>query len=232
MSSRTEKSPKKQVRRVAAWIYTVLNPIIECLQRELSLLDSGNLTWRSNVARSEVIRTIQEYVDPAQWPNYQTFFAEHLSSPLVLGFKEHDSELLKLETVAQLLFNQLLSTQEFLIAVDQALDIYEGKRESLGPQAPALTHMRKDVPRIAAEYLINNVQNLPSHYLLSAFWNSAGMNLFHFRNRREFEPLSRSRARLSTVSAKLKAALESYRLALSRDYDVPAAPVPGISFEE
>jgi len=232
MSNRTERSPKKQVRRVAAWIYAVLNPIINSLERENSLLDSGNLTWRPLTGRCEAIRTIQEYVAPDQWPNYQTFFAEHVNSVFVPRFEQHDSELAKLETVAQMLLNQLLSDREFLAAVRESLDIYESQRASFGPQAPALVHTRDDIPRMAAEYLINNVQNLPAHYLVSAFWNSTGRNLLHFRNRTEFEPLQRSNNRLNEVSEKLRAALEGYRLTLSREYDVPAAPVPSISFEQ
>jgi len=70
---------RKQSRRVAAWIYVVINPIIDSLQRELSFLNSGNLTWRSRTNQCELIKTIQEYVDPGQWPNYQVFLAEYKS---------------------------------------------------------------------------------------------------------------------------------------------------------
>lgn len=231
MSRRVDVPPKKQVRRVAAWIYAVLNPVIDSLQRELSLLDSGNLTWRPQTGRCEMIRTIQEYVDPTQWPNYQDFVAEHRNSPTVPGFNQHDSRLAELNALAQVVFSNLTSQTEFLAAVNEALDRYENLRDTLGPQAPILTHTRGDVPRMAAEYLINNAQSLPSHYVISAFWNSVGKNLLSFRNLSVFEPLHRSRDRLTEVSAKLKEASESYRLNLSRNYDVPAAPVSGISFE-
>ena|SRR6266436_4006110 len=232
MSRRLEMPPKRQSRRVAAWIYAVINPIIDSLQRELSLLDSGNLTWRPHTGRCEMIRTIQEYVDSTQWPNYKDFLAEHPKSVFIPGFQQHDENLRKLNTVAQELFNLILSSSQFLVSVEAALDTYESQRASLGPQAPLLTHTRKDVPRLAAEYLINNAQTLPSHYTISEFWNSFGKSLLAFRNLPEFQPLHRSKDGLNEVSEKLKQALEAYRLALSRDYDVPAAPVPGISFEE
>ncbi len=210
-----------------------MNPIIDSLQRELLLLDSGNLTWRPHTGRCEMIRTIQEYVDSTQWPNYQDFLAEQSKSPLISGFEQHDSALRRLNSVAQELFNRLLSWEKFSVSVEAALDIYESQRASLGPQAPLLTHTRKDVPKMAAEYVINNAQTLPSHYLISAFWNSSGgKSLLAFRNLPEFQQLHRSRDSLGEISAKLKQALETYRLSLSRSYDVPAAPVPGISFEE
>jgi hypothetical protein len=224
--------PKKQFRRVAAWIYAVINPIIDSLQRELLLLDSGNLTWRPHTGRCAMIRTIQEYVDSTQWPNYQDLLAEHPAALYIEGFKRHDSDLKKLNTVAQELFNLLLSSSQFMVTVDGTLDAYESQKASLGPQAPSLTHTRKDVPKMVAEYVINNAQTLPSHYLISAFWNFASKNLIAFRNLPEFQPLHRSKNSLSEISAKLKQILESYRLSLSRDYDVPAAPVPGITFEE
>ncbi len=179
-----------------------------------------------------MIRTIQEYVDSTQWPNYKDFLAEHPKSVFIPGFQQHDENLRKLNTVAQELFNLILSSSQFLVSVEAALDTYESQRASLGPQAPLLTHTRKDVPRLAAEYLINNAQTLPSHYTISEFWNSFGKSLLAFRNLPEFQPLHRSKDGLNEVSEKLKQALEAYRLALSRDYDVPAAPVPGISFEE
>lgn len=232
MNRRIEIPPKKQVRRVAAWIYVVINPIIDSLQRELLLLDSGNLTWRPHTGRCEIIRTIQEYVDSTQWPNYQVFLAEHPESFFIPGIKRHDSDLGKLNSVAQELFNRMLSYGQFSVTVEATLDAYERQRASLGPQAQSLIDMRQDVAKMAAEYVINNVPTLPSHYVISAFWNSAGKNLIAFRNVAElFQPLHGSRASLAEISAKLKQALEGYRLALSRDYDVPAAPVPGISFE-
>jgi hypothetical protein len=223
---------KKQSRRVAAWIYAVINPIINSLERELSLLDSGNLTWRPHLGRCEMIRTIQEYVDSAQWPNYQDFLAEHPNSVFRPGFDQHDSDVRTLNTVAQELFNRMLSWSKFSDALDVALGTYERQRASLDPQFPMLVHTAKDVPKLAAEYVINNAQTLPSHYTISAFWNLLGKELIAFRNLPEFQALHRCKDRLAENSSKLKQALESYRLSLSRDYDVPAAPVPGLSFEE
>jgi len=209
-----------------------MNPIIGSLERELSLLDSGNLTWRAYSGRCEMIRTTQEYVDSTQWPNYQDFLAEHPKSVFIPGFKRHDSKVGDLDTVAKVLFDRMLSWKDFLDSVDAALKTYESQRGSLGPQAQALTDMRRDVREEAAQHIINNAQLLPSHYVVSAFWNSEGKSLLAIRNRPEFRDLHQARINLSEISAKLKQALERYRLSLSRDYDVPAAPVPGISFEQ
>lgn len=232
MPQRLGNSVKKQFRRVAAWIYVVINPVIDSLEREMSLLDSGNLTWRPRTGRCEMIKTIQEYVDSRQWPNYQDFLAEHPKSVFVSGFKQHDSSVEALNNVAQALFSRMLSWPEFLKEVQNALTTYENQRESLGPRAQPLSDMAKDIPEEIAQHVINNVQVLPSHYIISQLWREGGSNLLSFRNRPEFGPLDHSKEKLLEHSTKLKQALESFRLTLSRRYDVPAAPVPGLSFEE
>ena len=223
---------RKQVRRVAAWIYVVINPIIESLQRELSLLDSANLTWRPRTNQCEMIKTIQEYVDSTQWPNFQDFVAEHPASPLIAAFRRHDSQLDKLNTAAKEVFVWLLNSKIFLDAFEAGLAQYEAQRPAMKLPAQPLAEMKNDVREEAAQHIINNTQTLPSHYVISGFWSLAGRNLLALRNAPEFLPLHRSKDKLVETSAKLKKALESYRLALSRDYDVPAARVPGLSFEE
>jgi hypothetical protein len=231
MAKRLDMPPKKQVRRVAAWIYAVINPIISSLERELFFLDSGNLTWRPHTGRCEMIRTIQEYVDSTQWPNYQDFVAEHKTSRFVPAFEQHDSNLNEVNVLAQQRFDSILSSTQILDSVNAELEFYESQKASLGPQAPSLTNIRKDIPKTVAEYLINNAQNLPSHYVISAFWNFNGKNLLSIRALPEFQPLRRATENLRKTSAVVKQGLEDYRLSLSRSYDLPAAPVPGVSLE-
>jgi|SRR5882762_1908590 len=225
-------APKMQSRRVAAWIYVVINPIIDSLQRELSFLNSGNLTWRSRTSQCELIKTIQEYVDPGQWPNYQVFVVEYKASAFIPGFKNHDSYLDKVNTAAKEVFVWLLNSNTFVNMFEAALKQYESQRPSMGVPAQSLVDSQKDAREETSQHIINNTQNLPSHYVLSAFWNLTGRNFLALRNAPEFLPLHRSKDKLLENSAKLKQALEHVRLHLSRDYDVPAAPVPGISFNE
>src|SRR6267378_2400573 len=135
MTKRLDTPPKKQFRRVAAWIYAVINPIIDSLQRELSFLDSGNLTWRSRTNKCEFIRAIQEYVESTQWPNYQDFLAEHKASALIPGFKQHDSNLEKLNTAAREVFLWIINSKQFSDTFDAALLQYETQRPSMGAQA-------------------------------------------------------------------------------------------------
>jgi hypothetical protein len=222
---------RKQSRRVAAWTYVVINPIIDSLQRELLVLNSGNLTWCSRTGECEIIRTIQEYVDPEQWPNYQVFLAEYKASVLFPGFKQHDSNVEKVNTAAKETFVGLLNSSTFINMFEAAFNQYESQRSSMGFPAQSLVDSKRDVQEEAAQHIINDVPNLPSHYVISAFWNSTGRDLLSLRTSHEFRPLHQSVGSLLKNSSKLKQVLEAFRLALSREYDIPAAPVPGISFE-
>jgi hypothetical protein len=227
----TPARPTITFRRVAAWMYSVINPTIESLEREVTLLLVGNITWRYHTGQCELIRPIQEYVDPSQVPNLQDFAAEYADSPLMIGFREHDTSVAALNRAAQELFSTLVSSEMYVASVEATLDTYESQRGSLGPQAPILTHTRKEVPKLAAEYLINNAQSLPSHYLIAAYWNSFGKDLLARRSLPEFQSIHRSRERLAESSSSLKDSLERERLILSRRFDVPAAPIPGLAFE-
>jgi len=229
MSDRTEATPRKQFRRAAAWIYAVINPIIDSLQRELTSLDTGNLAWRASSGRSEFIKPIQEYVDFGQWPNFSDYQVEH--SLFSTTFKQHDEDLRSLNEAAKVIYDWLLSSKEFLSDVEAELSAYESQRPAMGPQFPSFNNSRADLPRVCAENVINNTDNLPPHYLFAPFWNFASKRLLVYRSLPIFESLHFSRAKLGQVSSALKAALEEHRLALSREFDVPAAPVPGLSFD-
>ena len=209
----------------------VINPVIDSLGRELSLLNSANLTWRVRTGQSEIIKTIQEYVDPGQWPNYQVFVVEYKNSLLLPGFKQHDSNLEAVNTAAKNVYLWLINTNMFIEMFEASLKQYEGQRSSLGPAAQSLVDMKQSVREEVAQHVINSVPTLPSHYVISSFWNFSGKNFLALRTAPEFQPLHRSTEKLLETSAKLKQALEAFRLTLSREYDVPAAPVPGIPFE-
>jgi hypothetical protein len=202
-----------------------MNPVIDSLQREIMLVDTGNLTWRSSSGRCEFIKPIQEYVDVRQWPNYYDYQAEN--SFFLKKFEEHDVNLGALSVEAKAIYDWLLSWNEFSSAVEGRLGAYENQRPALGPQFPSFVNSRADLPKVAAENVINNNRSLPSHYVFAPFWNFASRDLLLYRNHAMFERLHSLRTSLSQISSALKRGLEDHRLSLSREFDVPAAPVPG-----
>ncbi|MGH9432455.1 MAG: hypothetical protein ACRD3T_13020, partial [Terriglobia bacterium] len=69
MSSNVATLPPPHSKRVEAWIYTVVNPLIESLRREAFLFEKGNLSWRWYSRRCEYIRPVVEYIDYEHRPN-------------------------------------------------------------------------------------------------------------------------------------------------------------------
>jgi len=216
--------PKKHSQRVAAWIYTVINPIVEGLQRELELLDSGNLSWRFYSHRCEFIRPVGEYVDGNQEPNYSDFLVEN--TKYRQRFKSHDSNLDAVNNSASALFGALISNPQFLEAVESSFRAYEKARQR-DPLAPDLSSTRNDDTKYAAEYLINNYRDLPSHYSLAKFWKAASDAMHLFRSSSGlFGPVQENTRILKRESERLASDLESLRRDFSRRFDLPAAPIP------
>jgi len=219
---------RRQTRRMAAWIYAVVNPIIDSLDREPPLLESGNLTWRAYLGRCEMINPIEEYIDPGQLPNYETFRAEHATDRIIEDFDSHDSTLRGLNDRARSIFERLTSSTQFTRTVESETKAYESARRH---EQWAPPYIRTELPRFSAEYVINNIQSLPSHYATAEFWNGFGKKLLTFRNRPEFKLLAGEIRTLEEISVRLRRQLLEYRLSKSREYDVPAAPVPGLTLD-
>jgi hypothetical protein len=156
MSERMEATPKKQYRRVAAWIYTVINPVIDSLQREGMLLDLGNLTWRPSSGRCEFIKPIQEYVDVRQWPNYYDYRADH--TVFVSAFAGHDTALESLNAGAKRIYDWIISWNEFSSEVELMFARYEREKPGTGPQYPSFINSRAELPKVAA--VLNCSQSL------------------------------------------------------------------------
>lgn len=230
MSSNVETTHPRQSRRVAAWIYAVINPILVGLEHELEFLKKGNLTWRSTTKRCEYILTIQEYVDSKQWPNHKDFISENENATFLKTFELHDNDLTNVNSAAEEVYRGLLSWRAFSDEVHRLLESYEARRAS-EPQWPSFNLVRNELVQFAAENVINNIVSLPRHYTYSAFWNYASRELLTFRNLPNFPRLHGAQAELHEISSALKGGLEDHRLSLSRKYDVPAAPVPGLPID-
>jgi hypothetical protein len=221
--------PQPGNRRVAAWIYVVINPIIESLRREIDFLGTGNLAWRARSGASEVIRPIPEYVDATQWPNLHDFQIEYPG--FVKLFESHDSGVTLLNAAAMKAYEWLVAEGSFQTEVISELGRYEQERSRLGPQYPSFNNSRVELVPSFAENVVNTVETLPAHYLFAPLWNFAGKALLRFRHVPSFEDLESAKHQVGKVGGSLKLDLETKRLQLSRRFDVPAAPVPGLLLE-
>jgi len=211
---------KRTSNRVAAWIYSVINPIIPALDREQEVLNRTNLTWRGGPRRFEVLRQVREYVDSSQWPNYEDFVADNPT----FGkghFKRHDDALVEMEGLALKYFESLLRHHFFKRVLAATLE----KHETANPRQ-SLNYMKDELAEYVAECIVNDVRSLPSHYTTHEYWNQYSNEFSSLRQGPELESLRSSAVKLARVSLSLKGTLEKLRLELCRTYDVPAAPLP------
>ena len=225
-------TPPQHSKRVEAWVYAVLNPLIENLGREVFLLSKGNLSWRAYSRKCEYIRPICEYIDFPQRPNYEDFIGDPLNPGFREKFDEHDRALTELEAGASRFSDGLTHSDLFLERVKESLEKYESIARS-NPLYPYIESMRESLPRAIAEFLVNRIDVLPDHCMTHKFWEEyrekfdlSAQEFESYGQRESFQALAQARAALRDVADRLLHDLNSQRQLLCRTYDVPAAPIP------
>lgn len=226
MSSDTIVGLPQHSRRVEAWVYTILNPLIGSLRLETHLLEKGNLTWRWYSGKCEYIRQILEYVDNSHWPNYEDFVAVELNQGFKDRFEKHNQALADMESGASRFYDGLMQSGIFQEQVESSLQDY------VRLENPSLDSMKEDLPKYVAEYLINRTEILPPHYTVHRFWQDyrseferSAEEFEGYQGRQSFRALEKASGVLKEISANLLRNFENHRLFLCRTYDVPAAPI-------
>jgi hypothetical protein len=217
--------PGRGSERVKAWVYTILNPVIDSLRRETELLKSGNLSWRVHSRRCEYIRPIAELIDANQQPNLEDFLVEHPT----FGdrFTQHDSALAGLEQATTESVQLLLKAPSFQGQVRKCLEHYEGMLP-FNPTHPDLRELPGKIAEYIAEFIANNSRSLPRHYTLYAFWKEYAetfQEYFEGFTETKHHNVRGKTLELLRISEQLSVDLEALRLTLVREYDIPAAPI-------
>jgi hypothetical protein len=217
--------PGRGSERVKAWIYTILNPVIDSLRRETELLKIGNLSWRAHSRRCEYIRPTSELIDASQQPNLEDFLAEHPA----FGdrFVQHDAALASLEHAATEYVQGLLKASSFQERVNRCLENYDAQLP-FNPAYPDLLDRRNEVPEYVAEFIVNNSSSLPRHYAMYSFWKEYAkvfQDDFGGFTEAAHDNLTHKTQELLGISDQLRIDLEALRLTLVREYDIPAAPI-------
>ncbi len=224
--------PPPHSRRVEAWIYGAINPLIDGIRREVFLLDKGNLSWRWYSRSCEYIRPIPEYIESSQRPNYDDFLGDPLNAAFTGRLDGHDRLVRDVEGKAKRFFDGLMQSNLFREQVKASLEEYES-RVSTKPQYPSLDSTAEDLPKYVAEYLINRRELLPYHYTMHKFWEEYRRKFESYlagesepyQERQSFRELGQASDALKNLSTTLLNDLEEHRRLLCSKYDIPAAPI-------
>ena len=206
-----------------------MNPVIESLRREISLLRKGNLTWRAHFRSCEYIRPIHQYIEHSQYPNYEDFLSDNQN--LSTDFEEHDRECGEVESHANYFFERLLQSTAFVKRVQEAWEEYQSASRLNNVMYPNLNDLGR-LSRDVAELLVNRTEALPDHYVYHRFWEDHRKKFEPVEDRFEFpedklipQTLQKAASGLRETSERLEAALKAHRRLLCTEYDIPPAPI-------
>jgi len=227
-------TPPQHSKRVEAWVYAVLNPVLGGLQRESFLLSKGNLSWRYYSRKCEYIGPIREYVQIDQRPNHEDFVSDPLNTGFRERFEAHDRALGELELSANQFASGLIHADLFVKKMQESLKEYE----SIAQGNPLYSYdesMQESLPRAVAELLVNRIEVLPEHYGTAKFWEKyrerfdlSAQEFEPYGQRGSFRTLVQARGSLHELADKLLLDLSTHRQSLCRTFDIPAAPIPQV----
>jgi len=218
-------APRKGTRRVEAWVYTVINPLIEALRVEKSFLRDKNWTWRYETKDLEFILSLERYINSSSLPNFEDFVKA--KPQLARKTKNHDDLRVTLSENCQMAFDYLVAEKAFQGKVKSALTTYEKGNPAEGYPGGAVP--REHFRKLIAQYIVNWIKELPSHYSSSKFWSRFGNEFFQFRTGEAFEKLDTSGEQFENEDEIFLKALENLRSNLVEKYDIPAAPISDYS---
>lgn len=210
---------RKGSERTKAWVYSVLNPLIEDLRAENTLLSKQNLTWRYQTADMEFILPTRDLIQPSSRPNYDDLLRG--SPDLKPAMDERDEGVKALQQAAVACWNHLTEYHSFQSIVDPQLKYW---KEESNPY-PGGGVPEEEFWLLIAEHVMNKIEELPYHYSSRDFWARFRQIFIASRSHSLFSQLEKAIADSKRLNEALIETLDQTRSRLCEEYDLPAAPI-------
>ncbi|HME00199.1 MAG TPA: hypothetical protein VKM93_23065 [Terriglobia bacterium] len=209
--------------RRKAWIYSVINPLLNGLGIEASFLERGNWTFRQQNGELELIRPLDAYVDYQSRPNWEDFIKSN--SDVAPPLRDREARREELRKACRAAFDYLVTGEKFGDEVSRCLASFRAaERGALGQQNDdAVAESIASYSREVAEFIVNNIRGTPG-YAYREFWPRFGDELMQFRKGPRFEEADRAGAELKKSNDILSEGLIKLRSSLAEEYDIPWAP--------
>lgn len=205
--------------RFKAWVYTVINPVLEGLRIESAFLRKKNWTFRFYSGELEFVRPLDEYVEFAAKPNLEDFLESNQEDRRIMAGRDQARNVLREECRGAHAY--LVGQEAFREKVSSCGDQFTGA----GEFRLEVTHMpREEFHKLVAEWIVNNIRSLPEHYGTSRFWSQFGNDLMAFRNGEVFQQADQAGALLQRGNDEVSARLRETRKQIAEEHDVPFAP--------
>lgn len=213
-----DRTMKRGRERRKAWIYSVINPLIEGLRIEASFLTKGNWTFRRNSRDLEFIRPTRSLVGYRGWPNLEDFVASNPKPREEINRRDAQREALRDACLAA--FDNLVGNPDFQRKVSDSFQLVEAETPG---ETSRLVHPAVKPHEVVAEVVVNK-GGVPDHAGFYPFWSRFRDELMRFRVGPEFEYADQAGRKLEKCNDDVSLELDRVRSALAEEYDIPWAP--------
>jgi hypothetical protein len=204
--------------RRKAWIYSVINPLLEGLRIEATFLARENWTFRRYSRELEFIRPVPILVGYKSIPNLEDLTTSKPETQKAIERRETQRE--KLRDACRVAFDTLAADPDFQRKVSDALQAVESERPG---EAKALVHPAVPFHEVIAEVVVNK-GGVPDHAGIYPFWSQFQGKFLPFRLGSAFDAADQAGRELEKFDNDLAVELIQLRSVLAEDYDIPWAP--------
>ncbi len=169
------QEPRPQVIR--AWIDTLFIPMLEGLESTIRFLDKENWTWRHHPEHFEHLRPATGFIEEKGKFNLRHFSEENAGSSILTLVEKQREGLNRLGEQCSkeyALLSRSSPLSDRINALLQTLDLSQNTRIATSFGEKTNVHDREYL----LEYLLNNMGDLPTYYVLSRFWSEHREELF------------------------------------------------------
>jgi len=206
--------------RAKAWIYSVINPLLEALRTQSVFLNRRNWTFRFSSGNLEFIRPLQAYITYQGRPNWEDFIASNPSARERIENRDRQRE--ELRNACNLAWHYLVGSEEFRQKVLMFLDQFRAEEPPANHRVSALPD--EEFHKLVAERIVNDIGDIPDNYGDYRFWSRFRAELIQFGRGPCFEQMEQAGLDLSNANDEVAAELARVREELASKLDIPWAP--------
>jgi len=204
--------------RRKAWIYSVINPLLEGLRIEATFLARENWTFARYNRDLEFIRPVPVLIGYKSKPNLEDLTTSKPETEKAIERREAQRE--KLRDGCRAAFDTLATNADFQRKASEALQAVESERPG---EAITLVHPAVPFHEVIAAVVVNKGA-VPGDEGIYPFWSRFRDEFMPFRVGAEFDAADQAGRELKDYNDDLERELTQLRSALAEEYDIPWAP--------
>ena len=206
--------------RAKAWIYSVINPLLEALRTQSVFLKRRNWTFRFSSGNLDFIRPLDAYITYQGRPNWEDFIASNPSARERIENRDRQRE--ELRKACNLAWRYLVDLEEFKQTVLTCLGRFRAEEAPANCSVSGLPD--EEFHKLVAERIVNGIGSLAEDHRDVRFWSRFRDEVMQFRRGPVFEQMEQAGLDLSNANDEVAAELARVREELASKLDVPWAP--------